>query len=318
MNRRSMLLGLGVGGASVPLWLARSFDLDQTDETDCALDLDVDVVEPAPASEPPASAPSASETPGAPRTSRPQLVLVIPAERDERYYRGHAFGELLHAADDLTLARLALFDVQCTTSGDLEKMTGRPLKGEPWMVVIDGTGPKRAVTPLTDPQLVSGGPREDTMAEAKIDQRIALLSKMIETAATAAMIKSLAAAEALALTPPLKDELATALDDAVPPRLALADAATATLLARVAAPTDESDWSYPRLRVVILSRLAELTRERLLRTSPPAGARWATSHGCGVRIEGHKERHAIGCGMGHVPERSRRFLAWLGDFERGY
>jgi hypothetical protein len=268
MNRRSILKGLalGVGGASVPVWLANSFGIDETG--DCDLDA--------------------------------------------------TFGELLHAADDLTLARLALFDIRCATPAEIEKMTGRPLKGEPWMVVIDRVGSKHTVTPLTDPRLDPGPAREDSMAEEKIDQRIAHLSKMIETAATAAMIKRLAAAEALALAPRLKTELEMVLEDSVAPRLELTEAATATLLARVATPPGEDDWGYPRLRAAILPRLAELTRERLLRTSPPAGARWATSGGCGVRIEGHKERHAIGCGMGHVPERSRRFLAWLGDYERGF
>jgi hypothetical protein len=324
MNRRSILKGLalGVGGASVPLWLARPFGLDRTD--DCEPDLDADEVDvdlAVPPADPPASDVPACETPsavaGEPCTPRPQLVLVIPGERNERYYRGHAFGELLHHADDATLARLALFEVLCATPAELEKLTGRPLKGEPWMVVIDRTGPKRVVTPLADPRLGYDAEREDPLVDAKIDERIAHLSEMLEEAATVPMVKRLAAAEALALAPRLKDELDMVMEDAVAPRLELAEAATATLLARIIAIMGDDDWAYPRLRAAILPRLAELTRERLLRTRPPAGARWAHSGGCGVRIEGHKERHAIGCGMGHVPERSRRFLAWLGDYERG-
>lgn len=325
MNRRSILKGLalGVGGASVPLWLARSFGLDRAG--DCEPDLDALTVDPelsALPTDPPASVEPACETPsvvaGEPCTARPQLVLVIPGDRNERYYRGHAFGELLHHADDLTLARLALFDVLCATPGEIEKMIGRPLKGEPWMVVIDRTGPKRVVTPLTDPQLRLDTERRDEMAEEKIDARIASLSAMIETAAAPATVQRLAAAEALALAPRLKDELDMVLEDAVAPRLELAEAATATLLAQILAPDGDDRWHLPRLRAAIQPRLADLTRERLLRTRPPAGARWATSGGCGVRVEGAKERHAIGCGMGHVPERSRRFLAWLGDYERGF
>lgn len=323
MNRRSMLKGLtlGVGGASLPLWLAHSFGIDRTDDADCELDIDIDAADAAPAIEPasdgPACEPTTSVT-GAPCTPRPQLVLVIPGDRNERYYRGHAFGELLHHADELTLARLALFDVLCATPGELETMIGRPLKGEPWMVVIDRTGPKRVVTPLTDPQLNLDVTREDALEDKKIDARIANLSAMIATAAATSLIDRIAAAEDRALAPHLKDELAMVLTDIVAPRLELAEAATATLLAQVLKPAGEDHWYIPRLRATIQPRLAELTRERLLRTRPPTGARWATSGGCGVRVEGQKNRSAIGCGMGHVPERSRRFLAWLGDYERGY
>lgn len=327
MNRRSILKGLvlGAGGASVPLWLARPFGLDPADGGDCEPDADrveVDGEPAAPADEPAASDLPSCETPsavtGEPCTPRPQLVLVIPGDRQARYYRGHAFGELLHHADDLTLARLALFDVLCATPGEIEAMTGRPLQGEPWMVVLDRTSSKRVVTPLTDPRLRDDSERDDAMVEARIDERISRLSAMVETAAAPAVIERLVAAEALALAPGLKDELDIVLTDAASPRLGLAEAATATLLARVLAPTGDDDWGFEHLRGVILPRLAELTRERLLRTRPPTGARWANSGGCGVRVEGHKQRHAIGCGMGHVPERSRRFLAWLGDYERGF
>lgn len=327
MNRRSILKGLalGAGGASVPLWLARPFGIEPADGSDCEPDADavkVDAELTRLAGDPPASDLPACETPstvtGQACTPRPQLVIVIPGERNERYYRGHAFGELLHAADDITLARLALFDVSCATPGELETMTGRPLKGEPWMVVIDRTGPKTIVTPLTDPRLRHEVGREDPLADARIDERIAVLSAMVETAAAPAVIERLAAAEALAVPSRLKGELDMVFEDAVAPRLELAEAATATLLARVLAPTGDEDWYFPRLRAAIMPRLAELTRERLLRTRPPAGGRWAYSGGCGVSIEGHKARHAIGCGMGHVPERSRRFLAWLGDYERGF
>lgn len=52
---------------------------------------------------------------------------------------------------------------------------------------------------------------------------------------------------------------------------------------------------------------AALIRDRLVKL-PPAGARWAKSHGCGTTIEGEERDYGIGCGMGHVPEKSRRFL----------
>ncbi len=52
---------------------------------------------------------------------------------------------------------------------------------------------------------------------------------------------------------------------------------------------------------------AEEVRERLVK-KPPPGTHWANASGCGTQIEGVEQNYAIGCGMGHVPEKSRRFL----------
>jgi hypothetical protein len=45
-----------------------------------------------------------------------------------------------------------------------------------------------------------------------------------------------------------------------------------------------------------------------IKNGPPAGAHWARSSGCGMTIEGVEQRLMVACGMGHVPEQSRRFL----------
>ncbi len=45
-----------------------------------------------------------------------------------------------------------------------------------------------------------------------------------------------------------------------------------------------------------------------LKDGPPLGAHWARSSGCGVHVEGATDNVTFGCGMGHVPEKSRRFL----------
>jgi hypothetical protein len=41
---------------------------------------------------------------------------------------------------------------------------------------------------------------------------------------------------------------------------------------------------------------------------PPVGASWANGHGCGTTIEGVEDNMVVGCGMGHVPAKSGRFL----------
>ena len=50
---------------------------------------------------------------------------------------------------------------------------------------------------------------------------------------------------------------------------------------------------------------------RTLRAAPPSGSHWANASGCGpARVEGIKDDPNIGygCGMGHVPSKSSRFL----------
>jgi hypothetical protein len=52
--------------------------------------------------------------------------------------------------------------------------------------------------------------------------------------------------------------------------------------------------------------LAADVRARL-RDKPPAGTKWAKTHGCGTEVEGEPPM-SIGCGMGHVPKKASRFL----------
>ncbi|WP_437590219.1 hypothetical protein [Sorangium sp. So ce1000] len=61
---------------------------------------------------------------------------------------------------------------------------------------------------------------------------------------------------------------------------------------------------------------AASVRARLVK-APPSGARWATASGCGVDVEGAEDSGIIGCGMGHVPSKSRRFLYFFSVDGRG-
>jgi hypothetical protein len=49
---------------------------------------------------------------------------------------------------------------------------------------------------------------------------------------------------------------------------------------------------------------------------PPAGAHWARSSGCGTIVEGVNDDSSFGCGMGHVPAKSQRFLTFLARGDR--
>jgi hypothetical protein len=74
-------------------------------------------------------------------------------------------------------------------------------------------------------------------------------------------------------------------------------------IALMAAALKKALGAPPRRRE---AELAAEARARLVK-QPPPGARWASSWGCGVNVEG-SEPDMVKCGMGHVPEASRRFL----------
>ena len=47
--------------------------------------------------------------------------------------------------------------------------------------------------------------------------------------------------------------------------------------------------------------------------APPTGANWARSSGCGTIVEGRDDNMGIGCGMGHIPALTSRFLLFPSD-----
>lgn len=58
-------------------------------------------------------------------------------------------------------------------------------------------------------------------------------------------------------------------------------------------------------------RAAAARVERAVRDQPPPGSHWAHASGCGpATVENMKDEEAmaVGCGMGHVPSKSSRFL----------
>lgn len=47
----------------------------------------------------------------------------------------------------------------------------------------------------------------------------------------------------------------------------------------------------------------------------PLGSCWAQATGCGTILEGRDQQNRMDCGMGYVPQGSRRFLALIDDLE---
>lgn len=324
MKRRNILkgLGLGIGGASVP-WLA-AFGLAGEDGELCEQAGQSGPMSTAPAEaepEPAAAEGAAVKTTLTPGTiARPRLYLVIPKDPQLRYRRGRTFGEFFNYGAEEHLARLAIFEIVCATTDEIKALTGKPVRGEPWLVVVDRKAKRVRPVPLDDARLSrltddDGGSRGDDKQEL-IDERIHRLGELVVAAVEPGMIEGLVAAEARSLGASLQEELSLVIEQGLVPRMAIVEAAPATLL-KSAFPAREpdDDWTVLRNRGILTPRLAELTRDRVVRSQPPAGARWARTAGCGTRVEGVRSNVRVGCGMGHVPERSQRFLSFLVEGE---
>ncbi len=312
MKRRNMLkgLGLGIGGASVPFWCT-AFGLDEEGEELCEQGSGSGPVSVAPVATAPAPREPTPATLKAGTGARPRLYLVIPKDRSVARQRGRAFGEFFNHGSEEHLARLAAFEVVCATTEEIRRLTGRPLRGEPWLVVVDRSTKRLRPVPLDDAKL-SGVAAKDDGSEAVIDERIRRLGELIVRSVEPAMIERMVARESAAMGAAIREELALVLDQGLIPRRAVVEAAPATLLATIfPAKESEDDWTLEQKRANLAPRLAELTRDAMVRSQPPAGARWARSWGCGTNIEGVRTNVRVGCGMGHVPERSRRFLSFL-------
>ena len=292
MHRRKFLatVALGAGATAVPVWLSRAFRLD---ERDCEAD-PIDLGElPVQISDPGRCLPGGEHSP-----QKPQLVLVIPADRQAQWLRGQAFGELLNHGSDAQLAPLACFEVLCRSTGD--KLD------EPLMLLLDPTSGARVRldAPLAvDPHDPYPPPGRDE--EARIDARIAALAGLLAGAADGPALTAQACRERAGLPPAdlrRLDELPASLGELQPSDV---DRAPATTM--LAARTAE-----PEVREHLTALLAAAVRARLC-AGPIDGTPWARATGCGVRVEGDDRPSGIMCGMGHTPERSRRFLKFYVD-----
>jgi hypothetical protein len=201
---------------------------------------------------------------------RSLMILVIPDDDGEKWERGRAFGEWLNHGEDAQLAPLARAVVMCARTAELPGAVA----GQPLLVYLQPNAP---------PRLLDG-------ALAKYnDREIVRVVKPGEP------------------KPPDDDSVFAS-------RVTLLSDLTSSVLGTSDSPTAD----------------ARLVRTRIVAVDPPEGAHWASDSGCATRIEATRaekedERRAeeearkkgmlfskhivsIGCGMGHVPDKSRRFL----------
>lgn len=264
------------------------------------------------------------------RAGKLMLVFVIPSGEDwaERSFRGHAFGEWLNHGTDEQLAPIAMTEIVCASRADVEKVVDVPGRSEPLMILIDPSGDTPSVR-LLDVVL----PRIDRLSRRSGDwEAIARLEDRTITERIATLAAAVAGAimpDSRALDRRVLDarralgneriqrvrELAT--QGARLSRRHVSDAAA--VMIQLAHDSDPSD------RVRILSSVADAVRYDVVE-DPPPGTRWATSGGCGGEVEKTRAERAkdeearkngqvvidtmmvVGCGMGHVPAKSQRFL----------
>jgi hypothetical protein len=282
MKRRTLLKNAAVAalGASFPKWLRSAYAGESCDQ----------------AVSPAQGLVALSEGyRAAHRAGRPLLVLVIPQKKDERWAPGRAFGELLNNATPEQMLPFAMVEVVCARMAVLKQLVPSVDAGEPLMVLVE-TDRSAAKARFLDAKLnyeYAGWDKEE-LAEKLIDARIEAIGNLVRGATLDEPYLSRYVAQNRA-----------GLTQAEQAAISSGDISDALL-----------DRAGPLLVSMALSGQSEALKQRLvaratslLKVKPPRGAHWANARGCGTDVEGLEEASVlIGCGMGHTPERSRRFL----------
>jgi hypothetical protein len=278
------------------------------------------------------------------RAGKPLLVLVIPEDGSQKYDRGTAFGEYLNHGSAEQLAPLGLCEVACAEMTRLRQLVPAVGEGEPLMVLVETDHLPARVQRLhgvlaRDPDPERGWrvvdeddptdrPKKKETEEERWERRRAAWQRK-EEESIAKRIEQVAALVHKAVQP----DMAVLEQRAVQVRAHLSHTGSgaetaqfeqdlaggaavsqeqvegaAALVALAAARTQGSR------REALLGMLADVVTARLRRVPPP-GSRWAVSSGCGVRIEGDTSHVMMGCGMGHVPAKSARFLYFFAKRE---
>lgn len=240
---------------------------------------------------------------------KPLLAIVIPAAREDKWKRGSHFGAWLNHGTVEQRWPLALCEVVCAGMDDLRQLVPTVGLGEPLMLLIE-TDRVPATVHRLDAKLpepseelprvrdLSARQLREQREDEAIDTRTALLAKLLSTAVAGspALLEKRVAQLRLALPP------ATVSVDLHAAGLSAAQAATlAPLVAQTAARAE------PGERSALYQLLAGAADTRLREERIP-GSHWARASGCGTTVEGVESNSIIGCGMGHVPQKSRRFL----------
>jgi hypothetical protein len=238
------------------------------------------------------------------RLQRALLVFVVPVDPALRYERGDSLGAYLNHGTDRQLAPLALCEVVCATMVELSELSPATYDTEPSFVLIESVSlpakPRHSSVTLKATTDYANG-------YANVDENISRIANAIAAVVlpgnqvSQSMLGHRDSEAEKALLPTLVN---------TPDKrdLSKIDRHAAGLMSVALKVKGE-------VRVAIFAGLAASARARI-RDKPLPGARWAHASGCGpTSYEDQPEDTNVGylCGMGHVPAKSERFLAFLVD-----
>ena len=309
LPRRAFLgyAGLGVSAVWMPSWLARSFSAARTGQEPSSEDQrDEEPI-------PPLDVVLKEAFERARGVGKPLLVFVVPAELDEVWKRQHLLGQYLNMCSPEALADLALCECACARPADIAIVFPDvpEVRGEPLMVLVE-SGPVTSVLQLDAelPELVVRWGRtqaENDRAEKEFENlalhRVERIGELVKKAV--AIDRPMLEQRAVQVRAALTEEVDTLVEQA----LRAPDAMPLDTIDRLAALLRIAAEDHLERRETCIDAIARSARERL-RTGPPAGAWWAKNVSCGAHeLEGHREEATFyACGMGRIPEASRRFL----------
>lgn len=243
------------------------------------------------------------------RSGKPLLVLIIPEKDERKWERGRLWGAFLNYGSNRQLAPLAPCEVVCATAAELHKLVPGAAKKEPLAVLVETNelpAATHAVRVEIDPMesTSSDWNARDAELDALIDAQTARVARALKQAiapdAEVAARRAKEAERAHGASADAQDLItAIARDGVVDAKLV--DRYAAEIMQALLLTEGRKE------RRQFAAQLARVVRRELKEQRVP-GSRWATSAGCGTYIEGEERNYAIGCGMGHTPEKSQRFL----------
>jgi hypothetical protein len=240
------------------------------------------------------------------KKGRAMLFLHVEDDAERSADLGRVVGSFLLQATDVEVAPLATVELSCATTAEILELAPD---------LVSWTGVRAVLVPLHSPPvcILDGDPppvvwthwgqEEAGLHEASIRERNAWFAKALQRGL---------GDDAASLERHADDERAAvgAAPEGATPSEKYTD--TWPNRARLRASRE------PERREAWIAALAASARAKV-KAVPPAGSVWATSGGCGVSYElpgGADPSAGIACGMGHVPEISRRFLHFYTAEER--
>jgi len=283
--KRRAFLGLTAAGVTLPGFIAEAMAQDgERSEIEAPKKLD-----------------AALQKAGA--AGKPLVVFVAPAGDQAGYDRGQLLGALFAYGSDGLYLDLALFEVVCLSEKEARVKQG----AESPLAIIHDTrpypDPPRTISaefPVR-PEHEFGTSRES--ARKDLTEWVAPLVKRVREGLVpdSDHLRAYARQASFAIGEDRTRRAERWKDLAGNLTLSETIAATAILRVQMEASHESRDFWKGRLNTIYRERLWD---------QAPTGARWAKHSGCGITIEGEARNVRIGCGMGHIPEGTRRFLVF--------